>query len=58
MGNVPVREQIAPGVWFTSITDPKFKLNRISVNLAVPLEHETAAENAIVPYLLRKGCRE
>ena len=58
MGNVPVREQIASGVWFTSITDPKFKLNRISVNLAVPLRDETAAENAIVPYLLRKGCRE
>jgi len=57
LGNTPIREQIAPGVWFTSITDPKFKLNRISVNLAMPLQHETAAENAIVPYLLRKGCR-
>lgn len=58
MENTPSREQLAPGVWFTSITDPKFKLNRISVNLAMPLAEETAAENAIVPYLLRKGCRE
>lgn len=52
-----VREQIAGGVWFTSITDPKFKHNRISVNLALPLSSQTAAEYAIVPYLLRKGCQ-
>lgn len=58
MGNAPVRELIAPGVWFTSITDPKFKLNRISVNLTMPLSEDTAAENAIVPYLLCKSCRE
>ena len=55
--SVPVREQIAGGVWFTSITDPKFKHNRISVNLALPLSSQTAAEYAIVPYLLRKGCQ-
>lgn len=43
------REKIGEGVFFTAITDPKFKSNRISVNLLLPLEEETAANRAIVP---------
>ena len=42
------REKIGEGVFFTAITDPKFKSNRISVNLLLPLEEETAANRAIV----------
>lgn len=47
------REKIGEGVFFTAITDPKFKSNRISVNLLLPLEEETAANRAIVPFVLR-----
>lgn len=43
------RKKIGEGVFFTAITDPKFKSNRISVNLLLPLEEETAANRAIVP---------
>ena len=51
------RVQLAEGVFFSAITDPKFKHNRISVNFITDLTAETAAENAIVPSLLRRGCR-
>lgn len=47
------RKKIGDGVYFTAITDPKFKSNRISVNLVLPLEEETAANRAIVPFVLR-----
>lgn len=47
------REKIGEGVFFTAITDPKFKSNRISVNLLLPLEEATAANRAIVPFVLR-----
>jgi predicted Zn-dependent peptidase len=53
----PSRTAIGPGAYFTHITDPKFKQNRISVNLIMPLDRETASEYAILPFLLRKGCK-
>ncbi len=57
MGSRPNRVQIGEGVWFTSIIDPKFKSNRISLNLAAPLKKETAADMAALSLLLRKSCR-
>ena len=51
------RLPIGQGVYFSSISDPKFKHNRISVNFIVPLEEATASDNAIIPFLLRKGCK-
>ena len=51
------RESIGDGVWFSSVTDPKFKHNRISANLLVGLESETASVNAALPFILRRGCR-
>ena len=39
-----IRECIANGVYFSSITDKKFKHNRISVNLIVKLDREKAEE--------------
>ena len=51
------RVQLAEGVYFSSVTDPKFKHNRISVNFITPLTEDTAANNAVVPFLLRRGCR-
>lgn len=51
------REKIADGVYFSHVYDQKFYSNRISINLVVPLAAETAAEYAIVPSILRLGCR-
>lgn len=49
------RECIADGVHFSSIRDKKFKHNRMSVNLIVPLDREKVTNNAVVPYILRQG---
>ena len=53
-----VRECIAKGVHFSSITDKKFKHNRISVNLAVKLDREKVTDRAVVPFILRQGTRK
>ena len=52
------RRRIADQVYFNVISDKRFKSNRISVNLILPLERDQATVNAVVPFLLRKGCRE
>lgn len=44
-----IRECIANGVYFSSITDKKFKHNRISVNLIVKLDREKVTDRAVVP---------
>jgi len=49
------RDNIGNGIFFNSINDSKFKHNRISVNFILPLSEETASQNAIVPFLLRRG---
>lgn len=51
------RRELAEGVYFSAVSDPKFKHNRISVNFITPLEAATAADNAVVPFLLRRGCK-
>lgn len=49
-------EPIANGVNFTSIQDKRFKQNLISVNFIAPLKKETAAANALLPLVLKRGC--
>ncbi|MEM1484073.1 insulinase family protein [Oscillospiraceae bacterium PP1C4] len=51
------REPICDGVYFSSVTDPKFKHNRITANLVLELDKKSATDNAVVPFILRKGCR-
>jgi len=51
------RERIGDGVYFSSVGEDKFKSDRITVCFVAPLKREDAAENAIVPFILRKGCR-
>jgi len=53
-----LREPIGDGIYFSSVTDPKFKHNRLSVSFVLPLSRVGASDNAVVPHLLRKGCRE
>lgn len=54
MENFCNRREIADGVYFTSITDSKFKINRISVIFITDLS-ENAAVNAVVPRMLSKN---
>ena len=49
---------IGDGIQFTEIRDKKFKHNRISVCLIVPLSREEATVNALIPFLLRQGTAE
>ena len=38
-------------------TAKRFKTAQLTVQLLVPLAEETAAANALVPFLLRRACR-
>ncbi|MFV0498257.1 MAG: EF-P 5-aminopentanol modification-associated protein YfmF [Candidatus Fimivivens sp.] len=50
-----IRTALSRGVNLSVLSDPKFKHNRISINLVVPLDGQTVSGNAILPFLLRKG---
>lgn len=52
------RTPIGDGIHFNSVTHPKFKHNRLTMSFIVPIAAETAADYAVVPLILRKGCRE
>lgn len=54
MNNIINRRKIADGVYFSSITDKRYKKNLISVAFSTQLSEETATENVIVPLLLTK----
>lgn len=49
------RKQLLPGVFLTSVHTKKFKSSTLSMTLLTPLRKETAAVNALIPYLLRRG---
>ena len=49
------RRELFPGVWLRAIHTEKFKSAYLSITLMAPLKRETAAENALVPYVLRRG---
>lgn len=51
------RASIGDGVWFNSIVDGRYKTNRISVSMILPLEKETASVRALIPSVLRKGTK-
>lgn len=55
MDQILSRTKLLDQVYFNAIRDEKFKSNRISVNLLTTLSEEDAAENAVVPFILRKG---
>lgn len=49
------RSEILSGVWLTHIRSDKFKTACLSVNLLTQLRRETAAMNALLPMVLRRG---
>lgn len=56
MPNKFQRREIGKEIFFSSVTDPRFKLNVIAVNFLVPLSEETASEYALVARILNKAC--
>lgn len=52
------RTELMPGVHFRAIHTEKFKSAYLSVTFMAPLNKDTAAVNALLPYVLRRGsCR-
>lgn len=58
MSDALTRKKIGDKIHMSHVIDRKFKHNRLSVNFIMPLVRETASDNAVVPFILRKGCRE
>ncbi len=52
------RTELGNGIHFTAIHDERFKQNQISLNFLLPLRRETATLYALLPLMLRRGCRE
>lgn len=52
-----VREQLTAGISLTAIQTDKFKSASLSLTFLTPLDRELAAVNALVPYILRRGCK-
>ena len=50
-----LRRELFPGVWLRTVHTNKFKSSYLSVNLLTPLQRETAAANALIPSVLRRG---
>ena len=49
------RRELFPGVWLRTVHTNKFKSSYLSLTLLAPLDLETAAANALVPSVLRRG---
>ena len=49
------RTEIMPGVWLSHLRTDKFKTACLSLTLLTQLERDTAAMNALIPYVLRRG---
>ena len=52
-----IRKEILPGVWLTALESDKFKTGCLSISMLTQLDRETAAQNALIPYVLRRGSR-
>lgn len=55
MDNILNRRQIADGVYFSKITDERYKKNIISVRFFETADDATATDNVIVPNILSKS---
>lgn len=53
-----IRKNICDGVAFSSITDDRFKIGRLSATLIVPLDKRYAAANALLSCVLTRSCRK
>ena len=53
-----MRRELFPGVWLRTVHTQKFKSAYLSLTLMAPLATETAAANALIPSVLRRGTEE
>lgn len=51
-----VKKDLAAGIALTAIQTNKFKSAALSLTFLTPLDAKRAAANALVPYILRRGC--
>lgn len=51
------RTELFPGVHLTAVHTKKFKSSMLGLQFLLPLEEKTAALNALVPAVLRRGTR-
>ena len=51
------RKELAPGVQLTAVHTQKFKTCLLGVTFLAALSQETAAENALIPAVLRRGTK-
>ena len=49
------RSELMPGVFLSHLRSDKFKTACMSINLLTQLRRETAAMNALIPSVLRRG---
>lgn len=49
------RTKLANGVYLTCMSAQKFKTSLLSAQFIIPIERESAAENALLPAVLRRG---
>ena len=49
------RMEILPGVWLSHLRTEQFKTACLSLSLLTQLQRDTAAMNALIPYVLRRG---
>lgn len=50
------RVELLPGVWLNALRSVQFNTACLSVNLLTQLSRETASMNALIPFVLRRGC--
>lgn len=51
-----INEVLADGIRCLSLPESRFKTNRLSVAMLLPLNRQTASAGALLPYLLRRSC--
>lgn len=51
-------EELAGNVCFLGVSDKMRKTNKITVAIVVPLSQSTVSEHAVLPYILKRSCRE
>lgn len=55
--NSLMRKNIADGVYLNAVRDNRFKTMRISVKIIMPLDKNTAAQNALLCGVLSRSCK-
>lgn len=58
MDKIINRKEIGKGIFFSHVTDKRFKVNRISVHILTQMDKDKAAQNALVPLVLSQSSSE